>query len=70
MDLSAKDADLNSLAESNISLANELADKLKPFLHIDGVRKIERQISQEIRFLQKVFDFEILFRIISWPAYN
>lgn len=62
MDSSDSDSpSISSLAQNNILLANELIGKLKSYSHIDGVKKIERQICQEIKFLQKV-----LFSVIEW----
>lgn len=45
---------LLALAENNVSLAKELIDMLNGYVTIDGVIKIQKQINQEIRFLQKV----------------
>lgn len=55
MELLSNDSlDIGSLAETNITLANQLRESLKAYAHVSGTQRIERQICQEIKFLQKV----------------
>lgn len=46
--------DLVDRAKEKIELGYELISQLEEFRQINGVDKIQRKISQEVKFLQKV----------------
>lgn len=46
--------DLNNLAEEKIILGDSLINQLQSIEHIDGVKKVQRKILQELKFLRKV----------------
>ena len=45
--------DLCALAEQKIQVAEQLLEQLKDFHAVTGVCRLERKISQEIKFLMK-----------------
>lgn len=48
--------ELIELAEEKILLGNELIEKLKSLEHVDGIKRLQRKIIQEIKFLDKVMN--------------
>ena len=58
--------DLVDRANEKIELGYELISQLEEYRQINGVDKIQRKISQEVKFLQKVNHMEhILFAVNS-----
>lgn len=54
MDKEIPFGDLVDRAKEKIELGYELISQLEEFRQINGVDKIQRKISQEVKFLQKV----------------
>lgn len=46
--------ELIALAEEKVQLGKELIERLQELQHIDGVQKVQRKITQEIKFLEKI----------------
>lgn len=66
MDFTCRDkSELISLAEKTIAQARELKSQLTAFKHIDGVKRLTRQIGQEIQFIQKVMNQSTITTAIS-----
>lgn len=45
---------LIELAEEKVNLGNDLVNNLKNLENIDGIKKLQRKIIQEVKFLEKV----------------
>lgn len=46
--------ELSELADEKIKLGNDLITSLATLEQIDGVKKIQRKITQEVKFVEKV----------------
>lgn len=52
--MSENDVELLKLVEEKINYGEDLLKSLKEYKDIDGKQKLERKITQEIKFLRKV----------------
>lgn len=54
------ESQLIQLAEDKISLGEKLQKELLEFDEIDGIKKLNRKISQELKFLRKVITYFLI----------
>lgn len=54
------ESQLIQLAEDKISLGEKLQKELLEFDEIDGIKKLNRKISQELKFLRKVITYFLM----------
>lgn len=49
-----EEIELNKLVEDKIELGDQLQKRFEPFIHIEGAIKIQKKISRELKYLEKV----------------
>lgn len=54
------ESQLIQLAEDKIGLGEKLQKELLEFDEIDGIKKLNRKISQELKFLRKVITYFLM----------
>lgn len=62
---SAEEIDLIKMVDDKIHLGNQLQKRFEPFIHIDGAIKIQKKISREIKYLEKVRSTERNLHLIA-----
>lgn len=50
-----EEIDLNQMVDEKIEMGNQLQNRFLPFMHIEGAIKIQKKISREIKYLEKVW---------------
>lgn len=51
---SIEEIELTRMVDDKIRLGDELQKRFEPFIHIEGAIKIQKKISREIKYLEKV----------------
>lgn len=49
-----EEIELIKMVDDKLKLGDQLQQRFEPFLHIEGAIKIQKKISREIKFLEKV----------------
>ncbi len=49
-----EEIELSQMVDDKINFGHQLLKRFEPFLHIEGAIKIQKKISREIQFLEKV----------------
>lgn len=49
-----EEAELNKMVDEKIELGDQLQKRFEPFIHIEGAIKIQKKISRELKYLEKV----------------
>lgn len=67
---SVEEIELIKMVEDKIELGDQLQKRFEPFMHIEGAIKIQKKISRELKYLEKVcvrlYKIEGKMRITSW----
>lgn len=51
---SVEEIELIKMVEDKIELGDQLQKRFEPFIHIEGAIKIQKKISRELKYLEKV----------------